>query len=149
MYLTDLLSIGTRSHRSTSRLCTPLRGDGRLARPQAVPPLEGGPPMPRPRPLFTRAIYPSVFLLPSFRIPHFAHANLVIPPFATISRPASSTSTARSTIPAAPAQRAGRLRARREARTARITFGFRRGHAAERWWHGRGNGHGRRCRWAV
>ena len=139
-------SIGTRGYRSTSRLYTPLRGDGRLARPQAVPSPEGGSPIPRPRPLYTRTIHPSVFLLFSFLVPHFARADPPISPCATVSRPASSTSTTRSTIPSAPTQRAGRLRARREARTARTTFGYRR-------WRGRGNGHGhgheRRRRRAV
>ena len=78
------LLIGTRSLRGMSRLCASLRGDGCLARPQAVPSSEGGPPIPRPRPLFTRAIDGSAFLFllfhPCFACVQASHSPLPLYP---------------------------------------------------------------------
>ena len=69
-----VLSIGTRSLRGASRLHTSRRGDGRFARSQAVPSPEGGPPIPRPRPLFARATDTSVLFSP-VSYPRFIHAK--------------------------------------------------------------------------
>jgi len=59
--------------------------------------------------------------------------------------------TASSTVPAAPAQRAGRVRSWRETRATRATFRSRWGHAAERGCGCRRGRNGRRrwCRWAA